>query len=339
MIRDQCPTFWENEATMQNWINKLNDNPTAWLLESNPWTNYRTLIDLLELPENSSKVFDAKQKLDNDKLVNELINDADQWFPVNATRHDDSKLAHYKLRMLADFGFTVKDQRILQIVEKAMAHRENDLFAIRQTLPLKDTIAGTDEWHALPCDSTILNYTLIKLGLDNELIAKNIEHIRDKWSTDEGWFCFLPFVNGQHKKIRIGCPMAGLMALEVFSLVPQLKESIYAHHAYEPLKFHLEYGKSLYYFGRSKKFWTLKYPFVWYNALYLADVLSRFEFTKDEPLLKDLITWIEQMQTEEGKFKANSMYTNYRNWDFADKKQPSPWITFLCCRILKRFYS
>ncbi|MDA3850385.1 MAG: hypothetical protein PF447_03855 [Spirochaetaceae bacterium] len=39
--------------------------------------------------------------------------------------------------------------------------------------------------------------------------------------------------------------------------------------AIEPLIYHRELGKSLYYFGRSKKFWTFKYPFVWYNALYI----------------------------------------------------------------------
>jgi hypothetical protein len=323
---------------MDNWLQKINTNPIDWLLNSNSWTIYRSMIDLLDKSEDSIEVIDAKHKLDNDLLVTGLINDSNQWFPVNATRHDDSKLAHYKLRLLADFGFTNKDTRIHQIIDKAIEHRENGLFTIRQTLPVKGSVAGIEEWHALPCDSTILTYTLLKLGINNDLTAKNIEHIKEKWTTNKGWFCHLSFVNGQFKKQQIGCPMAGLMALEVFSLIPELKESVYSHNAYEPLRFHREYGQSLYYFGRSKKFWTLKYPFVWYNALYLADVLTRFDFIKDEPLLKELIDWIEQSQTKEGDFIANSMYTNYKDWDFADKKQPSPWITYLCCRILKRNY-
>ncbi|HEX2921512.1 MAG TPA: hypothetical protein VHO50_10150 [Bacteroidales bacterium] len=323
---------------MNNWLQKLNDNPIYWLLESNSWTNYRVLIDLLDKPEDSTEVIKAKKQLGNDLLVAGLINDSNQWFPVNATRHDDSKLAHYKLRLLSDLGFTKEDSRIQPIIEKAIEHNENGLFTIRQTLPVKGSIPGTEEWHALPCDSTILTYILLKLGFNNDLTAKNVEHLKEKWTTNQGWFCNLSFVNGQYKKLQTGCPMAGLMALEVFSLIPELKESTYSHNAYEPLKFHKEYGQILYYFGRSKKFWTLKYPLVWYNALYLADVLTRFDFTKDEPLLKDLIAWIEQSQTKEGRFIANSMFTNYKGWDFADKKLPSPWITFLCCRILKRHY-
>jgi hypothetical protein len=323
---------------MNNWTQKLNDNPINWLLESNSWTRYRTLIDLLDKPEDSTEVIKAKNRLYKDPLVIGLIDDSNNWYPLNATRHDDSKLSHYKLRLLSDLGLTNKDIRIQQIIDKAIEHTENELFTIRQTLPVKGSIPGNEEWHALPCDSTILTYILLKLGINNELTAKNIEHIKDNWTTNQGWFCHLPFVNSQYKKQQIGCPMAGMMALEVFSLIPELKESTYSQHAYEPLKYHKEYGQTLYYFGRSKKFWTLKYPFVWYNALYLADVLTRFDFMKDEPLLKDLIVWIEQSQTKESTFIPTSMYTNYKDWDFADKKQPSPWITFLCCRILKRYY-
>ncbi len=133
--------------------------------------------------------------------------------------------------------------------------------------------------------------------------------------------------------------MAGLMALEVFSQIPELKESNYSINAYEPIRFHREYGKTMYYFGRSKKFWTLKYPFMWYNALYLAEILSRFDFLKDDELLKEIIEWIESLQDEAGRFKPTSMFMPYKGWDFANKKEPSPWMTYLCCNILKRYYS
>jgi len=95
------------------------------------------------------------------------------------------------------------------------------------------------------------------------------------------------------------------------------------------LKYHKQLGKSLYYFGRSKQFWTFKYPFVWYNALYLSDVLSRFLFIKKSPLLKDCVDWIVDAQDEYGRFKPASIYMPYLGWDFGNKKQPSPWITFL----------
>ena len=39
---------------------------------------------------------------------------------------------------------------------------------------------------------------------------------------------------------------------------------------------------------------------------------------------------------EEGRYTASSMYRAWKGWSFADKKNPSPWLTFLVMRILKR---
>jgi hypothetical protein len=326
-----------------NWRDKLRGDPVPWLLQSNPWTKYRTLTDLQDLPEESPEVRKAREELSRYPQVESLISEASEWFPQPATRHNDSKLSSYKLMMLAEFGLDASDRKINGIFDKVGDHLERDMFAIRQALP--ETWKGfarpeqdADEWHALPCDSPIITYSLVLMGLDNEAIRNSIEKLKEEWSTEQGWFCHFFFVESHFKKLNAGCPMAGLMALEVFSQVSELKESVYARNAFAPLKFHKEYGKSVYYFGRSKKFWTFKYPFVWYNALYLADVLTRFEFLKGDTLVKEIIDWIEDSQNEEGRFKPTSIWMPYKGWDFADKKNPSPWITLLCSRIIKRWY-
>jgi hypothetical protein len=41
--------------------------------------------------------------------------------------------------------------------------------------------------------------------------------------------------------------------------------------------------------GQAKRFWTLKYPFIWYDVPYLAEVLTRFESLKNYELIKELI--------------------------------------------------
>lgn len=185
----------------------------------------------------------------------------------------------------------------------------------------------------------MITYSLLRLGYGKPEVLAAVEALKKLWSNPQGWFCHLFFVDSQFKKTNAGCPMAGLMALDVFSQVPELKESIYAKNAFDPLKFHREYGKSIYYFGRSKKFWTLKYPYVWYNALYLADVLCRFDFLKGDALVQELIDWITHSQDQNGRFTPTSIFREYSSWDFSNKKEPSPWITFLCCRIIKKYYS
>jgi len=325
------------------WKNRLRVDPLPWLLESNPWTKYRVLIDLMEFSITSKQALEAKKELIEAPYIKSLIADTAQWFPAAATRHNDPKLSHYKLRVLSDFGLTVNDDGINEIINKACKHTENGLFSFRQELPEKKkgfqkADPDADEWHALPCDSPLITYCLLRMGHKTDQVIHSIELIKEKWNNDKGWFCHFFFVEGMYKKLQIGCQMAGLMALELFSLIPELKESEYSKYAYEPIRFHREYGKSMYYFGRSKKFWTLKYPFVWYNALYLAEVLTRFDFLKDDELVGELIHWIEVSQDDEGKFTPTSMFMNYKGWDFANKKEPSPWVTYLCCNILKRYY-
>jgi hypothetical protein len=276
-------------------------------------------------------------------MIIKLAGEACDWFPLSITRHNDPTICYYKLRLLTDFGMRKHDLKLSDIIKKAARHKENNLFAVRVCIPEETTgfpkaDPHADEWHALPCDSPLITYILLKLGYNSKEVLQTVDTLRDKWNSPQGWFCNFAFVKNFYKKLQVPCQMAGLYALEVFSLVPELKESAAARNAFAPIAFHKDYGKSMYYFGRSKKFWTFKYPFIWYNAFYLAEVLTRFNFLKTGSVVKELITWIQKSQDADGRFTPTSMFRPYREWEFADKKRASGWITFLCCRILKRYY-
>ena len=47
----------------EKWKNHLKADPTPWLLESNPYTRYRTMVDLLEMPPATSESVQAKEEL------------------------------------------------------------------------------------------------------------------------------------------------------------------------------------------------------------------------------------------------------------------------------------
>ncbi len=314
------------------------DKNTNWLLNSTPYTRYRTLTDLMEYNRDDQMVRVARLNILQDSGVKNLLNELLPWFDKSSKQYDDAAMPHYKLRMLADFGLTVSDPGIAEIVEEIKKHRRDGMFAIRQYLPDRQ-IAKSEEWLAFPCDSTLLTYTLLALKVDDEELSYTIDRLKKHWIVTDGWFCNLFFVNSQYKKLRIGCPMAGLMTLEVFSELTNFQQSEIVRNAFEPLKVHRDMGTSLYFFGRSKRFWSFKYPFVWYNAFYMADVLSRFEIFKKDPLFTEIIDWIENSFDNKGKIMATSMFRTYNDWEFANKKNPSPWLTFLAYRILKRYYS
>ncbi|MFW5700416.1 MAG: hypothetical protein ACOCWM_01895 [Cyclobacteriaceae bacterium] len=66
--------------------------------------------------------------------------------------------------------------------------------------------------------------------------------------------------------------------------------------------------------------------------------MSRLEYLQESPVLIECIDWIIQNQDKNGRFKPTSIFMPYKNWDFGNKKETSPWITFLACRILKRYF-
>ena len=331
---------------MENWKRRLHADPLPWLLESNPWTRYRTLTDLLEIPVSDPETVKVKAELLQHNKILGLAEEVKDWISIAPTRNNDSKISYFKLRMLADFGLKHSDLDLSVTIEKATEHVIDDMFAIRGELPEKlqkgkkyekpDLYA--DVWHVSPCNSPAITAALLGLGVQSERLDSAITALKYRWMDQIGWFCHFFFVESQHKKLQVGCPVAGLMALDVFSRVPGLKDAEQASQAFEPIRFHKDFGKTLYHFGRSKKFWTFKYPFVWYNALYLADVLTRFDFLKDEEILIELVDWIIKSQDDQGRFTPTSIFMEYKNWDFSNKKEPSPWITYLCCRVLKQYY-
>ena len=111
-----------------------------------------------------------------------------------------------------------------------------------------------------------------------------------------------------------------------------------AHFASEALLNHWELrGKlKLYLFGIGTVFHKLKYPFIWYDILHVAEVLSHFPFLYQDIRFVELISKVSEQASGDGRYVPGSMYQAWKGWSFADKKNPSPWLTFLVLRILKR---
>lgn len=312
----------------QNW-DKL-------LKAEEPWTRYRVMKDLEKRDRSDPELLAARKKMLEHPLIEELMEKTFPWFIQNGGRHNDAKLPHYNLAALAELGVTAGDRGMDALLAEVVAHSEDGLPAIAQDLPEKGSAEGRRDklnWHALPCDVPVLLYSLKLMGSTHPLVEEGIQKVREKWAAEDPWFCHFFFVESMFKKTGADCPVAGLMALKMGL------EGEAAEKAFRSLEAHRALKRSLYYFGRSKKFWTFKFPFVWYNALYMADALSLYPQFHESELYRELLEWILQNKTEEGLWKANSIFMPYKGWDFGQKKTPSSWISFLCCRILDRTYN
>jgi hypothetical protein len=65
-------------------------------------------------------------------------------------------------------------------------------------------------------------------------------------------------------------------------------------------------------------------------------VLSRYPFVRTDPHFSEMVAAITAQADANGRYTAGSMHQAWKGWSFADRRQPSPWLTFLALRIQQR---
>jgi hypothetical protein len=319
------------------------DATVKWLLESGePWTRYRTLLDLLGCSEKNPAVQEARARMLAHPKVIALIEATAAWGERSLKRHNDASHPLYALSTLADFGVGANDLGMMDIIEKVKAHISPD--GPFQTLVfIPEAFGGPNEdiWTWVACDAPTLLYTLLGFGLgDDPQVQRAVEHLVGL-AEENGYRCTVAAELGRFKgpgKRADPCPIANVYALKALSLAPEQCSSQVAHLAAEMLLGHWERQREnkYYLFGVGTDFRKLKYPFVWYDILHVTEVLSRFSFALSDPRFHEMVDTIKAQANSEERYTAASMYMSWKGWSFADKKAPSPWLTYLVHRILKR---
>ena len=324
-----------------------------WLLQSDePWTHYRTLVDLLDRPEGDAEVQAARAEMLAHPQVQQMTAEAATWPGYALKRHNDAGHPIYKFSTLADFGVRADDPGISDAIDAVLAHQSPEgAFQITMNIPESRGGTGEDTWMWMLCDAPTLAYALLAMGLgDDELrpelaegrVQRAVDHLVGLID-DNGWRC--KAATSETGKVFRGpgrkadpCPIANVYALKALSQVPELLDSPATRTGVEMLLWHWENqsGRKIYLFGIGTTFRRLKYPFVWYDILHVVDVLSRFPFVHPDPRFQEMVETITNQADEQGRYTAGSMYKAWKGWSFADKKNPSPWLTFLVLRVQRR---
>ncbi len=315
----------------------------AWLLASaEPWTRYRALLELCGRPAADAEVQAARAEMLAHPQVQGLIAQAATWGDVAFKRHNDAGYPIYALSTLADFGVRADDPGMAAAVARVLAHQADE-GAFESVVNIPKTFGGTGEdlWTWILCDTPTLLYALLALGCGEDgRVQRAVEHLLA--TVDEtGWRCKGAANIGKFKgpgRRDDPCPIVNVYALKALAQVPELRASAAAQAGIEMLLSHWAHtwDHKLFMFGVGSDFRKLKYPFVWYDLLHVSDVLSRFPAARADARFRDMTAVLAAQADVEGRYTATSMYTAWKGWSFADKKQPSPWLTFLALRILRR---
>lgn len=317
-----------------------------WLLESDePWTRYRLMVDLLDRPMDDADVQATRAEMLAHPQVQILIKDAATWGDRALRRHNDASHTIYKFSTLADFGVQATDPGMLSGIDAVMAHQALEgAFQTVVSIPKRFGGSGEGGWTWILCDAPTLLYSLLSMGLGHDpRVTQAVDHLIGL-ADQNGWRCVaapdLGRFRGPGRKDD-PCPVVNVYALKALAQVPNLVDSPTTRIGTEMLLLHWAHQRErkLYLFGIGTDFRKLKYPFVWYNLLHVVDVLSQFPFVHDDVRFHEMVKTITVQAAKDGRYTATSMYRDWKGWSFADKTTPSPWLTFLVLRVLKRMHS
>ncbi len=311
-----------------------------WLLSGEPYVVYRTLADLLDQPESSGDVKQAKAAMLAQPEVQGLMRELGHWPGGVLSNHKKADLPVHKLAFLADLGLTLDDPGMAEIAEKITAHlSQQGVPEVFMNVPKVFGGTGEDQWAWMLCDAPRLYYALKKIGVADARLEKGAQALA-ACAAAFGFPCAASPALGRFKgpgKKTDPCPYATLLMLYAL-LQAETKNQTALHTGAECLLHLWKHSRTLspFLFHMGTDFRKLKAPFIWYDILHVADALSQMPWLRNDPRLSEMIAVIRSKADAEGRYTPESVWLAWKEWDFGQKKQPSRWITFLVLRILKR---
>jgi hypothetical protein len=196
----------------------MTTDSTQWLLDSDePWTRYRTLVDLLDCLEDDPEVQAARASMLAHPQIQTMMAETATWGERPLKRHNDASHPIYKFSTLADFGVRADDVGMAEGIEAVLAHQAAE-GAFQTLVNIPKTFGGTGEdmWTWILCDSPTLLYTLLKMGLgDDPRVQQAVNHLVDVVD-DNGWRCVAAPELGKFKgpgRRSDPCPIALSMCM------------------------------------------------------------------------------------------------------------------------------
>jgi len=278
-------------------------------------------------------------------LVKGLLEELQQWPGIVLSSHKSAGQHYHKLSFIADIGLTKADDDIPVIINKIMEHQsEEGIFQLPMNIPAHFGGTGQEQWAWALCDAPLVIYSLAKMGMaDNVEIRRGVDHLL-KLVRENGWPCAVSKELGKFRgpgRKNDPCPYVNLIMLKLLALFEEYKDSREAHIGVECLLNLWEKSKEChpYMFFMGTDFRKLKAPFIWYDILHVVEVLSQYGFALRDERFAEMLDIINLKASEDGLFTPESEWKAWKGWDFAQKKKPSTWITFLVYRINKRLFT
>lgn len=313
-----------------------------WLLDGPPWIVYRTLVDVLHRPEDAPEVQAAREAMVHAPEVGALVEELSAWPGPALKRHNDAAHPLHKLAFVADLGLRAGDPGIDAIFERVLRHQSAEgPFQVIVNIPTRFGGSGTDEFNWALCDAPLVVYALAKLGLAGDGRVQAAADYMAGLVRDDGWPCAAaPEMGKFHGPGRRDdpCPNATLVMLKTLAQFPAWRDSEAVRAGAEAMLdlWTARKERRPYLFGMGTHFSRLKAPLMWYDILHVVAVLSQFPWLVEDARLQEMVALVSAKAVDGWRFTPESVWMAWKGWDFAQKREPSRWLTLLVNGMLGR---
>jgi len=315
------------------------DSVMEWLLEGPAWLKYRARVDLC--CESPVKARPFREEMRSEPQVQHLIQETTTWPWPRISSHKSAGHPLHKLVFLADIGLSAEDEEMRPLIEDIISQAsEEGPFRLTMNVPKHFGGTGEDGLAWALCDSPSLTYALVRMGVGGDVrVRESVRHLASL-AREKGFPCVCSKELGKFRgpgRKDDPCPYATLIMLKLLAET-ELRNGEEAKAGVECLlslwKGSRERHPYQFYMGTD--FRKLKAPFVWYDILHVADILTKFEFAQKDERLGEILSTIWAKKDREGRFTAESVWTDWNGWEFGQKKVPSRWVTLCAYRALGR---
>ena len=311
-----------------------------WLLSSSPFVEYRTRVDILRQPETDREVIMSRNAMLETPMITSLIKEITDWPGSILVSHKSAGHSLHKLVFLADLGLKVFDPGMDGLISRVMEHQDPDgPFQMLTNLSPNYGGTGEDIWAWALCDAPSVLYSLVKFGLgDDPRVKKGIEHLVGL-VRENGWPCAgstqYGTFRGPGRKCD-PCPYANLIMVKLLASLPGYLDSDACHLGADPLLHCWAERQTFhpYIFYMGNDFSKLKAPMVWFDIIHVTHVLSHLPWLKGDGRLAEMKAIISAKADADGRYTPESIWNAWKEWDFGQKKAPSPYLTYLAANIL-----
>jgi hypothetical protein len=296
---------------------------------------------LAHQPDDNPEVLAARRAMETDPKLISLRQEASQWPGTVLSSHKSANQTFHKMVFLADLGFDESDPWVARGVKAMRAARDGQGLI---PLPVKPRPGESSDvirsgW-AL-CDAPVLLYILGKMSrVGWSEVLQGAQTIAS-YTESFGVPCIVSLAHGGFRgpgKKTDPCPYATLVSLKLWQCFPELTDSSVAQTARETLLSLWEHSreKHPYMFFMGTDFRKLTAPFVWYDLLHVAEVLSWDVGVRRDPRFLDMMATIRAKADSRGFYAPEQSARAWAGWEFGSVAVPSLWLTFLVERIERR---